>query len=414
MIDDERIRISSSLVRHLISTQFPNWRNLPIRRVDADGWDNSTFRLGDNLKVRLPASAQYVPQVAKEYRWLPRLAPLLPIAVPMPVALGAPADTYPWPWAVYRWLEGETASPERIDDQHKFATDLAQFLRALQRIDAVDGPLPGPHSFYRGGPLSIYNTDTRQSLAVLRGEIDADEAVAVWEAALAAPWHGPTVWVHGDMAAANLIVKNGRLTGVIDFGCCAVGDPACDLIQLAQAMHDSVTTDGPGLVKFAMANSGNTAFEALSQDLEMGGSAVSRVETTVAVATYEWNKFTGQTTAQEDQQAATAGLNYAGNAALQGTPVAQAIVSQNIVAAEVTGSKTDALLNNAMAAVESGHSYDETTDMKNIEYLSTSSLLPSSLVRLANVAMSAQKLYQVAANSLSNFFSCGDHYYCVN
>ena len=229
MLDDERIRISSSVVRHLISTQFPNWRNLPIRRVDADGWDNSTFRLGDDMKVRLPASAEYVPQVAKEYRWLPRLAPLLPVGVPMPLALGAPARTYPWPWAVYRWLEGEAASPERIDDQRKFAADLAQFLRALQQIDTVDGPRPGPHSFYRGGSLSTYNAETMQSLAVLRDEIDAHEAVAAWEAALAAPWHGPTVWVHGDMAATNLIVKNGRLTGVIDFGCCAVGDPACDL-----------------------------------------------------------------------------------------------------------------------------------------------------------------------------------------
>lgn len=229
MIDDARIRISTSYVRQLISTQFPTWRNLPIRRVHANGWDNCTFRLGDDMKVRLPASAEYAPQVAKEYRWLPRLAPLLPIAVPMPMALGAPTDTYPLPWAVYHWLEGETASPERIDDQHKFATDLAQFLRALQRIDAGDGPLPGPHSFYRGGRLSIYDTDIRQSLAVLLGEIDADKAVAVWEAALSAPWHGPTVWVHGDMAAGNLIVKNGRLTGVIDFGCCAVGDPSCDL-----------------------------------------------------------------------------------------------------------------------------------------------------------------------------------------
>ena len=229
MTDDERIRISSSLVRDLISTQFPRWRSLPIRRVDADGWDNSTFRLGDHMKVRLPTHAEYASQVTKEYHWLPRLAPLLPLGVPMPLALGAPADTYPWPWAVYRWLEGETANPERIDDQRKFAVDLAQFLRALQQIDTVDGPRTGKHSFYRGGPLSVYNAETRQSVAVLRGEIDADEAIAVWEAALDTPWRGPTVWVHGDMAAANLIVKNGRLTGVIDFGCCAVGDPACDL-----------------------------------------------------------------------------------------------------------------------------------------------------------------------------------------
>lgn len=229
MTNDDRIQIDTSLVLDLITTQFPHWRNLPVRRVDRDGWDNSTFRLGDDMKVRLPTSAKYVPQVAKEYHWLPRLAPLLPIPVPAPVALGAPTDVYPWPWAIYRWLKGDTANPQRIDDQRKFATDLARFLLALQRIDAADGPPAGPHSFYRGGSLSVYDSDARRSLTVLRDEINTDEAIAVWEDALAAEWRGPPVWVPGDVAAENLIVENGRLCAVIDFGCCAVGDPACDL-----------------------------------------------------------------------------------------------------------------------------------------------------------------------------------------
>ena len=229
MTNDDRIQIDASLVLRLITTQFPHWGNLPVRHVEQDGWDNSTFRLGDDMKVRLPTAAKYVSQVAKEHRWLPRLAPLLPLPVPVPLALGAPADVYPWPWAIYPWLKGHTASPERIDDQCQFAADLAQFLGALQRIDVADGPPAGAHSFYRGGALSIYDTDTRRSLAVLRDEINADEAIAVWEAALASPWQGPAVWVHGDMAAGNLIVENGRLSAVIDFGNCAVGDPACDL-----------------------------------------------------------------------------------------------------------------------------------------------------------------------------------------
>ena len=185
-------------------------------------------------------------------------------------------------------------------------------------------------------------------------------------------------------------------------------------LQLAQSVDDSVATDGPGLVKLAMANSGDAAIEAFNESLDMGESAVSKTETVAAVTTYGWNKLTGQTTTEEDQQAATAGLNYVGNAALQGTPVAQAIIGQNIVAIEALAPKPMAVLSNAMAASVSGQPYDETTDLKNIEYLSASSFLPSYVQRLANVATSAQRFYQVAASSLSNFFFCGDHYYCVN
>jgi aminoglycoside phosphotransferase (APT) family kinase protein len=228
MSRDDRRQISVSLVRHLIATQFPRWVELPLTRVADDGWDNSTFRLGDDMKVRLPIAARYVAQAAKEYRWLPRLAPLLPVPVPTPLALGEPADDYPWPWTVYRWLNGETASRATIDDQCQFATDLAEFLLALQRIEPV-GPHAGPHNFYRGGSLSVYDTETRQCLALTRDAIKSADALAVWEAALAAPWRGPDVWLHGDVAAENLIVENGRLSGVIDFGSCAVGDPACDL-----------------------------------------------------------------------------------------------------------------------------------------------------------------------------------------
>ena len=228
MSNDDRLEIDTSLVEHLIATQFPRWKDLPVRRVDRDGWDNSTFRLGEDMKVRLPTAERYVPQVIKEHRWLPTLAPLLPLRVPEPLALGEPADGYSWPWAIYRWLEGDTATPERINDERQFATDLAQFLLALQRIKA-DGPVAGPHSFFRGGLLEVYDTETRRTVAVLHDDISANEALALWDAARAAQWLGPAVWVHGDVAAENLIVANGRLCGVIDFGCCAVGDPACDL-----------------------------------------------------------------------------------------------------------------------------------------------------------------------------------------
>jgi aminoglycoside phosphotransferase (APT) family kinase protein len=229
MTDEARIHIDASVVVHLIATQFPRWGGLPVWRVDSDGWDNSTFRLGDDMKVRLPTAAKYAQQVAKECRYLPQLAPLLPLPISVPLAMGAPDDDYPWPWAIYSWVKGDTATPGLIDDQSRFAIDVAEFLLALQRIDATDGPPAGPQTFYRGGSLSVYDAEVRQCTEVLRDEIDADGAIAVWEVACASPWHGPAVWVHGDIAASNLIVENGSLSAVIDFGCCAVGDPACDL-----------------------------------------------------------------------------------------------------------------------------------------------------------------------------------------
>jgi aminoglycoside phosphotransferase (APT) family kinase protein len=118
---------------------------------------------------------------------------------------------------------------ERIADQRQFAIEVAQFLLALQRIGTADGPPAGPHSFFRGGPLSVYDAETRQCLGGLTDEVSAVEARAVWDQAMAATWRGPAVWVHGDIAAGNLLVRNGRLGAIIDFGSCAVGDPACDL-----------------------------------------------------------------------------------------------------------------------------------------------------------------------------------------
>jgi hypothetical protein len=209
---------------------------------------------------------------------------------------------------------------------------------------------------------------------------------------------------------ASDITTPATQAGVVSSGPSPLGAAS---LQLAQAVDDSVATDGPGLVKLAMANSGDTSIEALNESLEIGESAVSKGETVAAVATYAWNKFAGQTTAQEDQQAATAELNYVGNTALRGTPVAQAIVGQNIVAIEALAPKPMAVLNNAMAAFDSNQPYDETTDLKNIEYISSSSFLPVPIQHLANVTISVQKLYSVVASSFSNFLSCGS-YDCVN
>jgi aminoglycoside phosphotransferase (APT) family kinase protein len=225
---DELI-IDIDLVTRLVATQFPQWKHLSIKPVEFGGWDNRTFHLGDHMTVRLPSARAYAAQVEKEHRWLPRLGAFLPLPIPVPLAMGIPGECYPWHWSVYRWLEGEIATIERISDLRQFAISLAQFLAALQRIDTADGPLPGPHNFFRGGPLPVYNEETRQAIAVLHGKIDTNAASEVWEAALATTWNNPPVWVHGDVSADNLLVQDGRLSGVIDFGSSTVGDPACDL-----------------------------------------------------------------------------------------------------------------------------------------------------------------------------------------
>jgi aminoglycoside phosphotransferase (APT) family kinase protein len=224
----DKVTIDAALVGRLIAAQFPQWASLPIRPV-AGGWDNRTFHLGEAMTVRLPSAAHYAAQAEKEQRWLPRLAPHLPLPIPAPVAMGAPAEGYPWPWSVYGWIEGETAAVGPIDDPRQFGEALGAFLAALQGTDAADGPAAGPHNFWRGGPLSTYDAETRTAIAALGGRIDARAVTAVWEAALAAAWDGPPVWVHGDVSAGNLLVQDGRLSAVIDFGCCGVGDPACDL-----------------------------------------------------------------------------------------------------------------------------------------------------------------------------------------
>ncbi|MCV3210376.1 aminoglycoside phosphotransferase family protein [Mesorhizobium sp. YC-39] len=224
-----KIEIDTALVSRLIGIQFPRWKNLAVRPVEPGGWDNRTFHLGDEMLVRLPSAAAYSLQVEKEHRWLPRLAPLLPLPIPVPLAMGAPAENYPWHWSIYRWIEGETATRERIASPSQFAASLAELLVALQRIDPTGGPAPGQHNFFRGGPLSVYDGETRQAIAALDGKIDTEAASTVWEAALAATWQGAPVWFHGDVSCGNLLVRQGRLSAVIDFGTSGVGDPSCDL-----------------------------------------------------------------------------------------------------------------------------------------------------------------------------------------
>jgi aminoglycoside phosphotransferase (APT) family kinase protein len=223
-----RTDITAGLVSRLIGTQFPQWAGLPVRPVPTSGWDNVTFRVGEEMSVRLPSAREYVPGVRKEQRWLPVLASELPLPIPELLAAGVPGCGFPRPWSVYRWIDGVPLTEQTVADLPRFAADLAGFLAALYRIDPAGGPQPGPHNFFRGGPLEVYDGETREALGALEGHIDTALAGEVWQAALEATWRGRPVWFHGDAQPGNLLARDGRLCAVIDFGTCGVGDPACD------------------------------------------------------------------------------------------------------------------------------------------------------------------------------------------
>lgn len=229
MSDKKRFPIDVELVRNLVASQFPEWAHLAVNPVAVQGNDNQNFRLGDRLSVRLPSAPWYATGIDKEQRWLPRLAQHLPLPIPVPIALGQPCEIYPCHWSVYLWLEGETAAVAPVTDRAHFAVVLAEFLVALRKIDGRDGPAAGAHSFFRGASLGIYDEQTRTAIDALKAFVDSDTATEVWEVALASSWSGPSVWFHGDVATTNLLVRYGRLAAVIDFDCCGVGDPACDL-----------------------------------------------------------------------------------------------------------------------------------------------------------------------------------------
>jgi len=236
------VEITSQLVSALLAAQFPQWARLPLIPVEPGGWDNRTFRLGDAMAVRLPSAECYAEQVDKEQRWLPWLAPQLPLAVPSPLAVGEPGAEYPWHWSIYRWIDGETVATSSNVDLAVLASDLARFLVELQSLDAMQGPAPGAHNFQRGGSLSIYDQQTRRAIAALGREIDAARATEIWDEALATSWDRAPVWIHGDVAAGNLLLQDAKLHAVIDFGCCAVGDPACDLVA-AWTIFDAGSAD---------------------------------------------------------------------------------------------------------------------------------------------------------------------------
>ena len=229
----DELELDETLVRRLLAQQFPEWVDLPLSRVEPAGTVNAIFRLGEEMAVRLARREGPTGPGGKEFDWLPRLAPLLPLEIPVPVAQGRPTADYPWFWEIHTWVQGETVPVEALDTIQA-ARDLAAFVAALHGIDPADAPQG------RGIPLAERDGAFRYWLA----RYDGDPAVArEWERALEAPaWNGAPTWHHGDLDMRNWLVRRGRISGVIDWGEMGIGDPACD-VMVAWKLHSSEARD---------------------------------------------------------------------------------------------------------------------------------------------------------------------------
>jgi aminoglycoside phosphotransferase (APT) family kinase protein len=222
---DDEVGIDEALVRRLLDSQFPEFGGQRLRIVEPWGTDNAIWRLGDDLVIRMPRIHWATQQVDREARWLPRLAPHLTVTVPDPIAVGRPADDYPYRWAIHRWLPGEPAHPDRIHDPQTFAVDLARTVIALRALP-TDGAPPARN---RARPIQDYDGSTRRAIHAARDLIDDTAALRIWDEALEAPPHvGRPVWVHGDLEG-NCLLTDGRLTGLVDWGSACAGDPAVDV-----------------------------------------------------------------------------------------------------------------------------------------------------------------------------------------
>lgn len=226
MLHRDEIPIDEALVRRLLGEQFGAWARLPLAQVTPPGTVNAMFRLGQDLCVRLPRLPRYEVGLRQELTWLPKIAPLVTLAVPTPVAVGRPSAHFPLTWAVYRWIDGTESDRKQLGDQEQTAVRLAQFILQMRRLDTGGAPRST-----RDRPLPSRDSESRQAIAALPAGMDRQAISAAWEVALAAPgWSGVPVWTHGDLLPPNLVLRDGRLAGVIDFGQMGAGDPAVDLI----------------------------------------------------------------------------------------------------------------------------------------------------------------------------------------
>ncbi|MEU0689390.1 aminoglycoside phosphotransferase family protein [Streptomyces uncialis] len=259
-LHENEVPADESVVRSLLTAQCPRWADLPLSAAGA-GTDNTMYRLGDDLLVRLPRTADNARAVRKEQRWLPRLAPLLGRPIPAPVHAGTPTEVFPLVWSVHHWIEGDVVGPATVQDWAAFGTDLAAFVRELHGVGLMGATRTGDLSWYRGGGLRAYDGTAREYFdgcrAVVGPELDVDALERLWHAALALPdSSGPEAWLHGDLKPTNLLARDGRLHAVIDFGCLSVGLPDAehstvwDLPPLARESYwNSLRLDEPTWVR---------------------------------------------------------------------------------------------------------------------------------------------------------------------
>jgi len=224
--------INAQLAHKLIKDQFPQYGHLAVSPVQKQGHDNRTYRLGAKLLIRMPTSDTYALKVPIEQDVLPKLAKYLTLPISRPIAMGSPSPDYPYPFSIYAWLEGSSANTVKISEKEQsiIAYQLADFLAELHSIKNIPGPKPGKHNFWRGEHLSFYDKDAREQIIKLRDVIDSEKAIELWSSACSQSWKKAPVWIHGDLSTGNILTTNGKLSGIIDFGGMALGDPACDLV----------------------------------------------------------------------------------------------------------------------------------------------------------------------------------------
>ncbi len=231
-MNEKTIILNPDLARRLIAEQFPEYASLPIVDVEKQGHDNRTYRLRHHMLIRMPTAADCALKVPKEQELLPQLAKRLSLSIPAPIKMGKPSADYPYPFSIYKWLPGKSINLLTLTNQEKeqLALDLSKFLKELQAISDVEGPEPGHHNWWRGDHVSVYDKGAREQIAELAEIIDASLALALWDQASATKWNKTPIWIHGDFAIGNILMEDGKLSAVIDFGSAAVGDPACDLV----------------------------------------------------------------------------------------------------------------------------------------------------------------------------------------